>query len=368
MAARSVAEHRDWTVAPGELLAEVLEERDISQSELARRMGRPTKTINEIVNGKAAITPQTAIQLERVLGTSAKFWINAEAAYRHDLARFAEAEALGARIPWFERFPVKALVQEGIIERAPVAQQIEQLLQFFGVGSPGAWEARWGLMPAAYRQAAGDASPEARAVWLRSGEIAASKIRTSPYDSTAARRVLPEAARLSLVTPPQAAVDELFELLASVGIALVLLPELPGTRLSGAAHWPAADRPVVQLSARYRRDDQFWFTVMHELGHIVDSPRRAFVDADADPRNDDDSEVADEDAERRADEIARETLVPASALTTLLSRAKPSDRDAVRGIARELKVAPGIVVGRLQREGVLGWNQLNDLKRKYELD
>ena len=68
MAIDRTAWQRDWAVAPGEILQEALEDRDMSQSELARRMGRPVKTINEIVNGKAAITPDTAIQLELTLG------------------------------------------------------------------------------------------------------------------------------------------------------------------------------------------------------------------------------------------------------------------------------------------------------------
>jgi HTH-type transcriptional regulator/antitoxin HigA len=368
MAADRRPEQRDWTVAPGDLLSELLDERGISQSELARRMGRPIKTINEIVNGKAAITPQTAIQLERVLGTSAAFWVNAEAAYRHDLARFSEAEALERRTPWFERFPVKDLLREGIIDRAPVARQIEQLLRFFGVGSPEAWESRWARLDAAYRQPPGESSPESRAVWLRWGEIAAGQSDVAPYDPDGARRVVPEVARLSVVMPPQAAVDELSELLSSVGIALVLLPEISGTRLSGAVHWPSADRPVLQLSARHRRDDQFWFTVLHEIGHIIDSPRRIFMDSDGAETADGLADAFDPEAEERADEIAREALVPSAAVRAFLGRALPTDRDAVRSFARELGVAPGIVVGRLQRDRHLDWGQLNDLKRTYELD
>lgn len=79
MAAEQTTWRRDWTAAPGEVLVEALEERGMSQSELARRMGRPTKTINEIANGKAAITPETAIQLELTLGITAAFWNNLEA-------------------------------------------------------------------------------------------------------------------------------------------------------------------------------------------------------------------------------------------------------------------------------------------------
>lgn len=361
---------RDWTVAPGELLAELLEERGISQSELARRMGRPTKTINEIVNGKAAITPQTAIQLERVLGTTAGFWISAEAAYRHDLARFAEVQALERWSGWLDKFPVKDLVREHLIDAGPVARQVEQLLQFFEVGSPDAWDTGWATPQVRYRQAGGEFSPEARAVWLRWGEIAARNMTVASYDPQGVRRVIEKVARLSVLTPAQAAVDELVELLAEVGVALVLLPELPGTRLSGAARWPSADRPIVQLSARHRSDDHFWFTVLHEIGHIVDSPRQDFADTDRDDGRgvEPSFDAVDLDAEDRADQIAREGLVPSTALRAFLEHARPDDRTAVRSFARELGVAPGIVVGRLQRDGQLDWHKLNDLKRKYELD
>jgi HTH-type transcriptional regulator/antitoxin HigA len=360
----------DWTVAPGELLAEILDERGISQAELARRMGRPTKTINEIVNGKAAITPQTAIQLERVLATSASFWINAEAAYRYDLARFAEAEALEKRATWLERFPVKDLVRAKLIDDGSIARQVEQLLGFFGVGSPEAWEAGWGNVRVSYRQSSGDSSPEARAVWLRWGEVVAEKMNVAGYDPEAARRAVGEAAHLSVLTPAAAAVDELGELLANAGVCLVLLPEISGTRLNGAAHWPSADRPIVQLSGRHRRDDHFWFTVLHELGHIIDSPHQDFADVEHGDGHglEPSSSSPDEEAEARADQIAREALVPSALLRAFLERSRPDDREAVRSFARDLDVAPGIVVGRLQRDGLLGWELLNDLKRKYELD
>jgi HTH-type transcriptional regulator / antitoxin HigA len=367
MATRTFHEPRDWTVSPGELLAEILEEREISQSELARRMGRPTKTINEIVNGKAAVTPQTAIQLERVLGTSASFWVNAEAAYRHDLARFAEAEQLAANAPWLERFPIKDLIREGFLKKAPVNSQIEGLLQFFEVGSRDAWASRWGQMRPAYRPGAGAATIEARAAWLRWGELTAREANVAPFNATALHELLPEIVRLSTVTPPQAAIEELTDVLADVGVALVLLPEFAGVRLSGAAHWPTPARPVIQISARYGTDDQFWFTVLHELGHILDAPRETFADG---PLRDEVHEPEDvDDAEERADRIAREALVPSGQLREFLATSRSDDRAAIKAFARTLGVAPGIVVGRLQRDNKLDWKTaLNDLKRKYELN
>src|SRR5712691_12970914 len=98
-----------YAVPPGETLEELLAERQVTQTELANRMGRPLKTINEIIRWKAAITPETAIQLERVLGVSAGFWTNLERQYREDQARLREVEALEEETKWLEHFPIRDL-------------------------------------------------------------------------------------------------------------------------------------------------------------------------------------------------------------------------------------------------------------------
>src|ERR1019366_5163303 len=101
----------DWTVVPGDILLEALQERGMTQSELAQRLGRPLKTVNEIIKGKAAITPETAIQLERTLGISARFWSNLEAQYRDSLARQEADAALVMQSGWADRFPIADLVR-----------------------------------------------------------------------------------------------------------------------------------------------------------------------------------------------------------------------------------------------------------------
>src|SRR5216683_2170005 len=84
----------DWFVAPGEHLLETLEALNMPQTELAKRMGRPVKTINEIIQAKTAITSETALQLEQVLGVPASFWLSSEQGYREALARLAQKESL----------------------------------------------------------------------------------------------------------------------------------------------------------------------------------------------------------------------------------------------------------------------------------
>lgn len=86
--------HPDSVSAPGETLLETLDVLGMSQTELARLMNRPIKMVNEIIQGKAAITAETALQLEQVLRIPASFWLKREEQYREALARLAEEQRL----------------------------------------------------------------------------------------------------------------------------------------------------------------------------------------------------------------------------------------------------------------------------------
>jgi HTH-type transcriptional regulator / antitoxin HigA len=356
MAIDRSAWQRDWAVSPGEILQEALEERGMSQSELARRMGRPIKTINEIVNGKAAITPDTAIQLERTLGITATFWNNLEASYREYLARQRAHEELEANAAWVDAFPVKELAEYNLINRGPSkAETLRSLLEFFRVSSPNAWETHWLAPTANFRASpAFEASPHAVAAWLQWGERAAIEIETQPFDAARLQEVLSDIRGLTRREPFAQTVADVQRLLASAGVALVITPEIGKTRLSGAARWLSLDKAVIQLSLRHKSDDHFWFTLFHEGRHLLTGPRMDFIDADSDDQID--------EAEQDADQFARDTLISPDDYAAFVSKGSFTEQ-SVRGFAKMVGIAPGIVVGRLQREKLLLPSHLNNLKK-----
>lgn len=362
---RSLAWSPDWRVAPGEILGEALQDRGLTQTDLARRMGRPVKTINEIVNGKAAITPETAIQLERTLGISASFWNSLETRYREHLAREQAQRELEAQTDWLRNFPTGHLAKLGLIRRSKSkADMLADLLRFFGVSTPQAWEREWQHTFAARRSSQAFAAlPYATSAWLRWGELAAAERAasiSSPFDEDAFRTAVEEARGLSRVQPFMVAVEKLQKVFAAAGVIVVLLPEVRGTRLSGAARWLSRDRALVQLSLRHKSDDQFWFTLFHECGHLVESAgRRDFVDAPTDVGS-----ASASGEELIADQFARDTLIPAYDFAELVGNADFGP-DAVRAFARAIDIAPGIVVGRLQQDRHVEPNKLNFLKQRY---
>jgi HTH-type transcriptional regulator/antitoxin HigA len=350
----------DWAVAPGEILLEALQDRGMTQSELARRVARPPKTINEIIKGKAAITAETAIQLERALGISARFWTGLEATFREHAARQEAQKQLEANASWADGFPLRDLIQRNLVQRgATRAATLASLLSFLRVSSPDAFERHWLDPEAAFRSSPTFmASPKAVAAWLRWGEIEAAKVaEASPFDARRFRHNLDEIRPLTRRGPFMQILNRVKRICAEVGVIVVLTPEFEGTHLSGATRW-VGGKPVIQLSARHGSDDHFWFTFFHEAGHVLTSPRRReFVDAaDFDSAADPD---ADEEAANR---FARDCLLPPHEYEAFID-AGDFSVNAIRVFAQAQHVAPGIVVGRLQRDDKVPRSHLNDLKK-----
>ncbi len=351
----------DSVSPPGETLLDILEERDMSQAELARRMGRPHKTINEIIHGKAAITPETALQLEHVLGTPASFWNNREQTYRAFLAAQAERERLQAYTDWACQFPINDMVKLGWIQLcADNVDQVRELLRFFGVASPVQWQKCWASPSAFFRLARTfDSQQQALAAWLRQGEVQAHQITCHPHDPDAFRRALKEVRQLTSASP-EVFVDTLRDRCAGAGVAVVFVPQVSGARVSGATRWLSPDKALIQLSLRYKTDDQLWFSFFHEAGHILlHGKREMFLE----------HEDGSGEKEEEADRFAAECLIPGEALKGFLNQ-QVSDRypskRSICAFADDLGIAPGIVVGRLQHDGHIPFTHYHDLKRRFE--
>lgn len=352
---------RDWAVAPGEILQEALDDRGMTQSDLARRMGRPIKTINEIVNGKAALTPDTAIQLELALGISAGFWNNLEAAYRAHLARARSEQELASYASWATAFPIRDLVKNNLVQPASTrGGKVAALLAYFRVSTPEAWEKHWLAPTASFRASPAFASrPQVAAAWLRWGEILAEDVRTEAFEPPRLSEAL-DGIR-SLIRKDFALVHQrIHDLLAAAGVALVLTPEFKDTHLSGAARWMSSDKALIQLSLRFNTDDHFWFTLFHEGRHLLEQKRRDYVDAEPGVTEPQDR------AERDADRFARDILLPPATFAAFVA-ARDYTAEAVREFAKEQNVPAGVVVGRLQHDGYLERSHLNDLKKPVRL-
>ncbi|MBX3010422.1 MAG: HigA family addiction module antidote protein [Caldilineaceae bacterium] len=352
----------DMVSYPGETVLETIESYGMSQAELAERMGRPKKTVNEIINGKAAITPETALQLERVLGVPARFWMNREQQYREALARSTERTRLEGSTDWLARMPVAEMVKRGWIRKmSDSIAQIEELLNFFGVASPKQWNEVWLNPQVAFRKSlAYSSTPEALAAWLRKGELEAQHLYCHPFDAQHFQAALIEIRKLT-VASPAVFVDRATELCAASGVALVLVPQLKQTKVSGATRWITAEKALLQLSLRDKEDGQFWFSFFHEAGHIL---RHGKKDVFIEDENTADPERS-EQKEREANQFAANLLIDPTAYQKFVSTRKTFSKADIRQFATDQNIAPGIVVGRLQHDKVLPFSHCNELKVKF---
>ena len=346
----------NYAVPPGETLLETIEAIGMSQAELAERTRRPKKTINEIIKGKASITPDTALQLERVLGIPAGFWNNLERNYQETLARLSEEERLQKQINWLDELPLNAMIKLNWIKPCKnKVQQLQEVLNYFGVASPDRWKEKWLGPQVSFRKShVFQSHPGALASWLRNGELEAQKIDCKPFNGNQFRSTLSQIRALTN-QPPETFQPETVRLCAESGVAVTFVPELPQTKVNGATWWLNPQKAVIQLSLRYKSDDQLWFSFFHEAGHILlHGKKEIFIE-------DDKQDIQ----EHEANNFAADILIPTTKFQQITKLERIS-KVAIKNFASEIGIAPGIVVGRLQHDGNLPPSHCNDLKRRLK--
>ena len=352
---------------PGAVMFDYLEFNGWSQRELSRRTGITPKTISEICNEKSPITPATALAFENVFQRPAHFWLNLQRQYDEAKARSNSSANMNKWEQWASNFPLKELKKFKLLEYDDADRSnVDTLLSFFGVSSPDSWKTVWEATNVAYRQTRNmKIRIEAIAAWTRATEIAASQIETKDFDEKHLFEILHDLRELTREIPEKS-LPVVEELCANAGVAVVWVPELSQTGISGCARWLSDKKAIVGMTLRYKHDDQIWFTFFHEIAHILLHRKKyGFILDNADQDLDDkiiDPKIQKEEEE--ANRFAANTLIPPEALSNFILDNKFTN-NVIHSFADEHKIAPGIVIGRLQREGILEHYQGNTLKQTF---
>lgn len=338
----------DLAIPPGEYLEEVLDDLELSQAELARRMGRPPQAINEIIKGEKAITPETAIQLEQVVDVPAEFWNNLESGYRLVLAKEQEMLKAQQEIEVVSKFPYLEMSKLGLVKKTRNAiEKVKELQKFFGVSSLFNIENVKEYSPAFRLWENETISREAIAAWLRTGHLLASWQDVADFDRNTLKNNIANIRALSLESDPKKMLSSLKSLLAVCGVALVVIPHYPRTYVTGATFWYGKNKPVVMMSMRGSWSDIFWFSLMHELGHILlHNKRITFIEGGNNSSQD--YKVQEEDA----DYFAQEILIPKLSYDEFVSKFDFGPA-SIAIFAESIGIHPGIVTGRLQHDKYL---------------
>lgn len=362
--ARTVGEFNpDFKIHPGDLLEEELTYKGFTQSDLAKRTGLTTKTINTIINGLASITPDTAVLLETVLGKPAEYWLKLETDYQISKINEIQHESLQDDIELLKKIDLNGIIDNGWLPK--YTDKVEQLLavfSFLGVSSKKQLSLVWSNLEVNYRtNEVYNKNHYNIMLWLRQGELSAQKISCRKYDDKLFKATLLKCRELTK-TPFNKIRKNLQEICADAGVAVVFVPELKNVSTSGAAQWLSKDKALIQLSDRGKKEDVFWFNFFHEASHIILHGRKEqFIDSGKDAFLT--SERSLKEAE--ADDSAANFLVPRKDFLVFVSENNFSEQ-SIKSFASKVGIHPGIVVGQLQKREYLTYHDLNNLRRRFK--
>lgn len=341
-------------IPPGATIKEQLEDRGMSQKEFASRMGMSEKHISRLINGEVRLTYDVAYRLEMVLGLPSSFWNNLEAIYREKIVKVEAENALDADKILAHRFPYNAMSKYGWVPNTRKGRErVIHLRKFFEVVKLENLN-NSELLPciACRRQSITERADFALIAWAQKAKIEARNISTSPINLEKLVVELPNIRAMTTMNPDKFC-WQLVELLSRCGIALVFLPHIGGSFLHGATFYDAK-KIVIGLTVRGKDADKFWFSLFHEIGHIL----LGHLNQEAGTTCED---------EEAADVFARDMLIPKEDFDDFVRR-KSFTRNSICTFAAQICVDPGIVVGRLQKYGYIDFSWHNDLKTKYEIN
>lgn len=348
-----------WSSPPGETVADLLEERNLSLREFAKQIGLTDDYISDLLHGNSPITNDIARRLEHALGVSAAFWMKRETQYREDVNHLLQEEPSSTTEEWLKELPIKDMIKFGWLNPVQnTAEKITECLRYFGVPNVAAWHDTYSnvLETTAFRTSSSfDSKSGAVAAWLRQGEIESTLIECKNWSAANFRNALNDIRVLTRKRDPIIFIPAVKKLCAECGVAVVIARAPTGCSTSGATLFLSPNKALLLLSFRYLSDDQFWFSFFHEAGHLLLHGKDGlFLEGMGSCSNKE---------EHEANSFAASTLIPEQFQTELV-KLSLDGREVIR-FARKVGVSPGIVVGQLQHLRIINPRQLNNLKTRF---
>ncbi len=337
---------------PGATIKEQLEDRGMSQKEFAARMGMSEKNISQLINGNVQLTNDTALKLEMVLGLPARFWNNLESIFREKLAKAQAENEMDQDKELAKRFPYPEMAKHRWVkETKDWTERVFELRAFFEVAQLECLRSPLVSNIAFRKLGDGEKTDYALLAWEQKARLEARKEEVGPINLDKLEKIAPDFRGMTTQNIEDFA-DVLKSRLAECGVALVIVPHIGGSFLHGASFYDGK-KIVIGVTMRGKDADRFWFSLYHEIGHVI-------LGHISNP------EGACEEDELRADRYAQDTLINPESYVGFVAE-NNFEESAICNFAEQIGVDAGIVLGRLQKYGIVRFNQYGNLKRKYEL-
>ncbi len=352
------------TFHPGYYLKELIEEMQITQDEFAKRLGTTGKNLSELLNGKTKLSDELAMNLSIMLGTSVDVWLNLQKTYDKKIIEIEynkrmDKEAETIPLIDYTFFVVNKFTQVGITTK----DKAIELLKFLGITSFDSLKRPNYLVK---HRATINSTEEKHIlnsnIWVQTALNVSGNIKTDVYNSKKLKDHLQEIRSMTLQMPVDF-LPRLEAIFSSCGIAFVILPYLKNSQIYGAVKWVDKDRVILILNDRGKSADTFWFSLFHEIGHVLQEKLTMLIIDSKDTNLDEINKTLEDEA----DKFAQNILIPKEKYRNFINNGNYS-RLAIIQFAIEIGIHPGIVVGRMQKEKYIEYKSLNNLKQKCTIN
>lgn len=351
---------------PGEYLRDIIAEMGLAQNDFAKRLDITPKMLSELLAGRINLSLDVAQKLAKMLGVSIKLWLNLQAQYDAKVAEIAEQKKLDEEKQYLQWLDYSYFCKLKLVNtvRGPEAK-LYQLYQYLKIASLSVMTKQDFLV--AYRSVNGQVDSKQilnSNVWMQIAINKAESMDTQVFNKKLLESYLPEIRAMSLQTPASFQ-PRLSQIFSECGVAFVLLPHLKNSGVYGAVKW-LHGKALLALNDRRASADTFWFSLFHEIKHVLQEKKtKTLISVATDPTG----EYVQ--LEEEANAFARNILIPPEEYELFKARVQEQScgisAEAIKEFAAHLKLHPGIVVGRLQYDNIIGYAEFYELKVKYQI-
>lgn len=348
---------------PGLTLVEKLKELGMGNKEFSVRVGKPEKTITAVTRGKSSITAEMAVKFEDVLKIPASFWLSRQRRFDEYLARIKRQEDVKNGIEWAKGFPYAKMASFGWVQTTrKIEEKVLALFDFFGVSDHNAWKSYYydQELKVSFRISLAHTNESmAVSAWLREGERRAKTLGTPAFNSTLLKDSLSEIKSI-MANHPDSFFQDLQKICFNAGVIVLYTPCLPKAPVHGSTRW-LGNTPLIQLSARYKTNDRFWFTFFHEIGHILLHGKK-FISIENIEYNDQDL-----DKEREADDFAIKYTFSEEQEEEVINSA-PLSSEEILYFAKKFNTHPALIIGRFHKKELVHYSVGREFIESIDLE
>lgn len=352
-----IAQHPDWFSKPGDSIRAMMQRRDVSADELACHLDGGVHDVRGLLNAGIRIDKRSSDVLSRVLGGTQGFWMKRQEKFDEALNR-ALRSASKCADEWLDCVPMPEKSRKKPESTGERMREVRRRMIHYNVATLESWEQRYGrICTETHFRRSESFVPQNSAVllWLRKGEIEADFVQTHDWRPDELRTKIKNIRKITNIKRPAVFLPKLRSICAAAGVAVVVVKTPKGCFASGATRLLSSNKAMMLLSIRHLSNDQFWFTVFHEIGHLLLHDEETYVDDDSTPND---------NAEKEANDFARRCIIPQDREDEFFTLKKR--KDEILKFSRSLGIAPGLVVGQMQHSEMIEHKSMNHLKRRWK--